>query len=89
MTDAASCSIPSVIPVSRGRLDALDLGLGHPGRPHRPALIGPVDPGDRRDVVADGKLIDVGILEVRHAIVVVVASPGRSGWAGAQSHRRR
>ena len=35
MSEPASCSMPSVIPVSRGRLDALDLGVGTHGRPHR------------------------------------------------------
>ena len=71
------------------RLDALNLGLGNPGSPHRAALIRFVEPGDRRNVMADGELINVGILEVGHAVVIVGRIQAAQAGSGHEAMRHR
>ena len=64
-------SISRVTPVSAAGSTALDLGTGYPGGPHRAALIRSINHGDRRDVVANGELVDIAILKVSHAIIII------------------
>ena len=64
------------------RYHLLHIGGGHPGGLHLPTAVVRVDDRHRGDVVAHGVLHRVGVLEVGHLLVPVVAVPAPQVWTG-------
>ncbi len=71
--------------VEPGGLDALDLGGGDPGGADLAAAAAVVHEGDGGDVVADGELAGVAVLEVGGPLVVVAGAEAAEVGAGGEA----